>query len=289
MLGIDSSKEVVEYARSRYGGQGVRFEVADAARLKTEGKFDVAVAFEVTRAHQRPRRNSSDSAKRALKRGRHTGHIDPQQAGKPARLYEPLPRKRARRGRVSRPARRRGSGACTCSTRALPSAWPSQETGQGRGHRAGRWRRPDMKKKYLIAVCGARRARRAAPFSRQPSSTPTTFAQMARRRGRGQAARHGGLVANSARRTRSRSKRSGDGAEWLLPVGVRRAHDRQAPPRPIPLYGRALEREGFDAFWVHGTTGARRCSPWARPSAAGRTSRPRKLHRSGQRGLSKKY
>lgn len=47
VLGVDADRESIQYARQRYSGDRVAFEVEDATRLDLDRQFDVVVCFEV--------------------------------------------------------------------------------------------------------------------------------------------------------------------------------------------------------------------------------------------------
>ena len=57
VLGVDVSREAIDYARARYGGENVEFAVDDLQALeRTDGEFDVVVAFEVIEHLPHPER-----------------------------------------------------------------------------------------------------------------------------------------------------------------------------------------------------------------------------------------
>ena len=242
VLGIDSSKEAVEYARSRYGGQGVRFEVADAARLRTEGKFDVAVAFEAIE-HTKDHAGFVDSAKRALKEGGILVISTPNRRENPPGYTNPFHEKELDEAEFRALLEER-FGRVHVLYQSFAFGVAISADGQGRIDRA---LSPEMKKKYLIAVCGAEEPPRGAFF---PAAFEHAdyFAQItddedaAKLRGMVDGGRFGEAYAFA-------SKRSGDGAEWNY-LSAFAAHMTGRHRESIPLYGRALEA-GFDAFWVH--------------------------------------
>ena len=67
VLGVDVSGETIDYARARYGGGNVEFAVDDLQALeRTDGEFDVVVAFEVIEHLPHPERFVAQ-ARRVLK------------------------------------------------------------------------------------------------------------------------------------------------------------------------------------------------------------------------------
>jgi SAM-dependent methyltransferase len=67
VVGVDVDAQAVEYARSRYGGDNVEFEVMDVAGLRFgSGSFDVVVSFE-TIEHVRDREAFLSEVTRVLR------------------------------------------------------------------------------------------------------------------------------------------------------------------------------------------------------------------------------
>ncbi len=67
VVGIDVSAEAIDYARARYGGRNVEFDVGDLQRLEREdAEFDAIVAFEVIEHLPHPERLVAE-ARRVLK------------------------------------------------------------------------------------------------------------------------------------------------------------------------------------------------------------------------------
>ena len=240
VLGIDSSKEAVEYARAHYAG--ARFSVADAARFETDEKFDVAVAFEVIE-HTKDHDGFVGSAKRALKEGGILVISTPNRRENPPGYTNPFHEKELDEAEFRALLEER-FGRVHVLYQSFAFGVAISADGQGRIDRA---LSPEMKKKYLIAVCGAGEPPRGAFF---PAAFEHAdyFAQItddedaAKLRGMVDRGKFGEAYAFA-------SKRSGDGAEWCY-LSAFAAHMTGRHRESIPLYGRALEA-GFDAFWVH--------------------------------------
>lgn len=240
VLGIDSSKEAVEYARAHYAG--ARFSVADAARFETDEKFDVAVAFEAIE-HTRDHDGFVGSAKRALKEGGILVISTPNRRENPPGYTNPFHEKELDEAEFRALLEER-FGRVHVLYQSFAFGVAISADGQGRIDRA---LSPEMKKKYLIAVCGAGEPPRGAFF---PAAFEHAdyFAQItddedaAKLRGMVDRGKFGEAYAFA-------SKRSGDGAEWCY-LSAFAAHMTGRHRESIPLYGRALEA-GFDAFWVH--------------------------------------
>jgi SAM-dependent methyltransferase len=67
VIGVDVSREAIDYARARYGGENVEFAVGDLQALeRADAEFDAVVAFEVIEHLPRPERFVAE-ARRVLK------------------------------------------------------------------------------------------------------------------------------------------------------------------------------------------------------------------------------
>ena len=243
VLGVDSSKEAVEYARSRYGGQGVRFEAADAARLKTDEKFDLAVAFEVIE-HTRNHAEFVDSAKRALKEGGILVISTPNRKENPPGYSNPFHEKELDEEEF-RALLEKEFGRVHVLYQSF--VFGVAISADGGGSVSSALGPEKIKKKYLIAVCGTEEPPGGLVF---PAAFEHAdyFAQIsddadaATLRGMVDRGKFGEAYAFA-------SKKPGDGAEWNYLSGFA-AHMTGRHREAIPLYGRALE-QGFDAFWVY--------------------------------------
>ena len=243
VLGVDSSQEAVEYARGRYGRDGVEFAVAEAARFEAGAKFDVAVAFEVIE-HTRDHAGFVDAARRALKDGGALIISTPNKKENPPGYSNPYHEKEMDEQEFRALLERRF--ACVHMLHQSPvfgvAIWGSAE-----GRIDGALGPAEARKKYLIAVCSD--AQRPAP---RGVVFPTAFdhAEYFAQTGQSSDAAELRALVDTCEYEKAYefSRRPGSGPEWDY-LSAFAAHMTGRHAESIPLYGRALEG-GFDEFWV---------------------------------------
>lgn len=238
VLGIDSSKEAVEYARSRYSG--ARFSVADAARFETDEKFDVAVAFEAIE-HTRDHDGFVGSAKRALREGGILIASAHNRRENPPGHANPFHQKELDEAEF----RALLEGSFEHVHMLYQSfVFGVAVSGGGEGRIGRALGTAEVKKKHLIAVCGIEAPPPGVVFP-AVFDRAEYFAQTAADAG----ALRGMVDSGKFGEAYALARRSpGDGAEWNY-LSAFAAHMTGRHAESIPLYGRALE-QGFDEFWV---------------------------------------